>query len=434
MKNKHKLIHKYPQLVFSIVALLFILLYWFIMVITRGNWLNTYYLNDYNDTYMDYYNMLANLYDAKHPYRFNANYPALCFLIWRVLFHIVPFIPESANSFFLRTYTPATLGYILCNVFLLIYIYELLSHMISGKKITRLLLSVSIIFSGPFIFALERGNIILLSFAFTLSFCVLYNSDKKTYRILGYLCLSIAAAVKIYPALFGLLVIHKKRVRESILAVFIGIIVFLIPFFSFEGIKSFKDFLHGILYANSLQGDIGMGYNFSLKNLTKIFSVILGHNFTTYYPFLLIIMVCLCLALSLLSTKEWQRSLGIILMIIWIPDFSYTYVLIFLFIPLIQFLNELQGTEISIKNLLIGFCFLLIQIPLALPTLAQYDIFNAKFPLTYPTLIINFAIVCLAIITYIDTLVYTLKKFCNFITSKRHAEYCSSHQKDMLHG
>lgn len=100
----------------------------------------------------------------------------------------------------------------------------------------------------------------------------------------------------------------------------------------------------------------------------------------------------------------WQKTFGVVLMILWIPKFSYTYVLIYLSIPLIQFLNDCQNSGGSVVNICIGICFMITQIPLALPSLYRLDIANARLPLTYPTLIINLTLVVLTVFVGVDTL------------------------------
>lgn len=299
--------HSNPLLVFTFFSTLLIILYWTTMIWTRSDLIHTYYVNDYTDTYMDYYNMLANMYDSSHPYLHNANYPAMCFLVWRVLYHMIPLSLDASNGFFLRCYLPATLGFILYNTFVLLAIYQTLNSLIKTDRISRHLLSICLLLSGPFTFALERGNMILLSFLFSLLFFCLYNAPQKGTRCLGYLCLALAASIKIYPALFGLFIINRKNFFEVIFAIVTGIFTFILPFFCFEGVKSIRDFLPGIMYASTLQGDSGAGYNFSLKNLLKIFSLLCKHDFTDYYKPIFAICLLLCLFIILLQNHSGKK-------------------------------------------------------------------------------------------------------------------------------
>ena len=165
-------------------------------------------MNDFTNTSMDYFNMLSNLYTLK-PYSANANYPAMCFLILRVLYHMIPLVPEGNDGFYLRNYMPAQLGYIIYTIVLILGIYELLTAFCKKNEAENKLIAFSIIISGPFIFTLERGNIILVALLFLLLYVLLYNSDNRKYRYLAYIALAISASIKIYPALFGLMIIYK---------------------------------------------------------------------------------------------------------------------------------------------------------------------------------------------------------------------------------
>lgn len=256
MQELRKKLHSNPHLVYALFSTLLIVLYWATMILTRSNLIHTYYVNDYTDTYMDYYNMLATMYDSSHPYLHDANYPAMPFLIWRALYHMVPLSSDASDGFFLRNYLPATLGFILYSTFVLLAIYQTLNSLVKTGRISKPLLSMCLMLGGPFIFALERGNMILLSFLFSLLFFRLYNAPKKGTRCLGYLCLALAASIKIYPALFGLLIIKRKRISEIVFAIATGVFTFVLPFFCFEGVKSIRDFLSGILYATHYRATV----------------------------------------------------------------------------------------------------------------------------------------------------------------------------------
>lgn len=52
---------------------------WIILAISHGNILDSYFVNDYHDTSMDYFNMVSYL-DEGNPYIMDANYPPMCFL------------------------------------------------------------------------------------------------------------------------------------------------------------------------------------------------------------------------------------------------------------------------------------------------------------------------------------------------------------------
>ena len=404
------------NLVFSIGLLGCIAIYWGIMIITRCKLIDTYYVNDFTNTYMDYFNMLANLSNLK-PYENDANYPAMCFLIWRVMMHMIPLDAVNEDGYFYRDYLPATLGYIIYSIIIVLAVWEILKTYINGNKVEKLIISASIILSGPFVFTIERGNIIILSFLFLLAFCFLYQSDKKAVRYIGYFCLAMSAAIKIYPAIFGVMLLIKKKasLKEIMATIIMGVVVFVLPFFFFDGFQSLSDMFNGIFFASNLQANWGMGYNFCFSNLIKIMASLTGVLYEQIAGGYKIIGIVVCVFIFLLNDAEWKKLFALALTCIWIPDFSYTYTLL-LFIPaLIAYFNSEKYYK-DITSVIYRTLFLIIFMPIALPSMSRLDYEGAKFPLSYPTLIINMAIVLMVVCLLFDGIVNTS---CDYLLKNR---------------
>lgn len=399
-----------------LIGIVFIseLTYWFIMLFTRCSLVKTYFSPDFHDTFMDYFNMLDVVKNGD-PYALNAQYPAMCFVILRGLYHLMPLEALQIGSYDLRMYEPAWLGFILfegisAGIFFLGIHLNL--KKLKWNEWEKGLFFLTVFFSGPFLFTVERGNMILLAVSCSLMYMYLYDSDKKWKRIVSYFFLSLAASIKVYPALFGLMsvvrlfITHRTRkttvdaIRELILFVIIGCLVFFLPFFAFNGLSSIKGMLHGMLSASSIQSNIGMNINFSMYNLAKIAVAYLTGgvhnniaNRSTFQLFALIIGV----GLFVTSREEWKKWFSLVMLCLWIPTFSYTYTLLFLLLPLLSLLREtnsdlnsdITGSKKTRRwNIFYLLCFILIMIPYALPE-TSIDIPDAKFPLSYGTLIIN---------------------------------------------
>ena len=384
---------------FALLLLGFELLFWSYLIISRSRYLDNYFVNDYQNTAMDFFNMLANLFSG-HPYDNDANYPAMVFLILRILNHLVPVIPDGGSGFFLRNYMPAQLAYILLSLLTILSIWEIFRYFSNSIALENYLFSLSFILSGPFIFSVERGNFILLSYLFLLLFFSCYDSPKKSIRYLGYLALAFSASIKIYPALFGIIILGKVHWKEVFGAVALGITVFIAPFFAFDGIASVKAMLNGILLSSDLQGNIGMGYNFSFSNLLKILSAVLLFSIPVNDLLLRIIPFGLCMLIFLFNTERWKKIFAIALLCIWLPEFSYTYTLLFLTIPLFFFLKDTETESVLVRTIY-SVLFLIIVSPLALPSLSCFDTPGVKFPLSAATLLINFSIISICIILII---------------------------------
>lgn len=386
--------------IFSIATIITTIFYWLCAFVTRGDTIALYLSSDPNDTFMDYFNMLANI-PEETPYLHNANYPALSFVIWKFFYHIIPYSPDGNDGFFLRNSMYGLLGFIFCLMMSIIVLWEIFKYIQKDNKADSYLFSVALLFSGPFFFTYERGNIILLSFIFALLFSLLYKSEKKTYRYIAYTCLAISAAIKIYPAILGIIMLTKKHWKEVGILICLGIVFFILPFFCFDGLDSLKTMINGIMLSSAGGAKLGFGYNFSFQNCLRIgygFAGILKENISTIS---LSIPVVISLLIYILNEDEWKKMFALVLLILWIPSFSYTYTLIFFTIPLISFLK--QRYKKGDIFYLIG--FVLIFSFYALPKIDSLNYLlgvEFKFYMTGGMLLINFTIIIMSI-----TLIFT---------------------------
>lgn len=398
MKNNFFKIENKKTFSFAVILILYELLYCLIMLITHSNLLYTYFVPNSYDTSMDYFNMLANMqYDT--PYANNSNYPAMCFLFWKILYCLIPHSDTIMEGPFLRNYMPAQLGYIMIMGITIILLWELLKSFRIGGKFENILLSAGILLSGPIIFTFERGNIISIAFLFLLVFMRFYDSEKKYLRIFAYLSLALSASLKLYPAFFGILVLHKKRFKEAGMLIILGISLFILPFFAFDGIQSLNDMLRGMFMATSEQLSFGLGTNYSFNNLVNIIEKLCNSSIDSLPVFTTIFPTLFCILGYALTAKQWQKIYMLSLSCIWIPTVSYQYLLILFIIPFLFYLKEEQE-NISYFNCLYGVLFIIILIPLALPAIDSFK--DYKYPLTLPTLIINLTILSLSLLILIE--------------------------------
>lgn len=110
-----------------------------------------------------------------------------------------------------------------------------LYDMLEKPKLYKFLISGILLVSGVMLFSYERGNIILLTVSGMLFFLVTYESDHKLLRELGYMSLAVAAALKGYPAILGLLLVYKRQWKETVRLLLYGILASFGPFLLMEG-------------------------------------------------------------------------------------------------------------------------------------------------------------------------------------------------------
>lgn len=397
---------KAPQIRKNLIFVLLLLtgefVYWLVMICTNSQYINSYFHNNNTDTFMDYFNMLKILDTPHHAiYETKVIYPALCFCLWGIVFDMIPHPYQRMSALELRNYQPAVIGFVLCLLLTLIGIWELLKKNYESNGVKGCFFALSILFSGPILFAIERGNIILLALLFLLVFYLLYNSENKYLRYLSYIALALSASIKIYPALFGVLIISHKRWKEVFVAIVIGILMFVMPFlFLCRGgvISLFEN----ILYASPILANRGMGFNFSFANLMKIVQAFSGTTLIKNSIMLKGIPACVAIFIFITNSNEWKKMFAIVLFCIWIPEFSYTYTLVFFILPLISYLNADVGKKIEIFDYIYIMLYIIIFLPTATVTFPEMDDPGVPYPLSGSVMIVNGAIVAFSLLLIIE--------------------------------
>lgn len=391
--------------VFIALLLMGDILFWVMQMVVHGEWMSGYFIKNSSDTGMDYFNMLACL-DKHNPYKMQVNYPPMCFLILKFVYRLIPtsFRGRDANGFYYRELMHAQIIYVL---FMLIAFYcmiELIKYSYLGSDRDKRLFAGGIVFSGPLLFTLERGNLIIISFIGLLFFINLYDSEEKRKRWCAYLALSFSAAIKIYPALFGLLILYKKRYKEAIQTIIVGLVIFVAPCMIFGGLEVFQGMFLGMAAAADLQQIYGMGCNFSFSNIVNIVGAIGRYTIEQGYVLKFLVPFAMCSAVFICSKEEWQKIFAIALMCIWLPDFSYTYTLTLFILPFICFLRADKRPDVF--RFVYGVLFIIILIPLCLPSMEylEWKIERPLQPLTMSTLIENIAICLLTVCILIEDL------------------------------
>lgn len=180
-----------------------------------------------NDMYFDFWGCVKdNLY--MQPYMNNSSYPALASLFF---YFFARQIPVEADGGFFSFMAPVNnvlfMVYMLTTVCIFI---NLLNGYKTGSKLEKTMFGIIIILSAPYIYMFERGNLVFVALLFLMAFVFEKDSENKYIREISYLCLGIAAALKIYPAVFGLLLIKDGNYKAAVRVTLYGIAFFVIPF------------------------------------------------------------------------------------------------------------------------------------------------------------------------------------------------------------
>jgi len=210
--------------------------------------------------------------------------------------------------------------------------------------------------SYPVLFCLDRGNIENLLFILVSLFVVAFINKKY---FLASILLALAAGMKLYPLALIVLFIKKRRYPAA-LSTIIFLLIFTITSYSLlQGglIVNVRQSLSGMhQYANSYY-ILDNGFNFytslftyvklyiysSLANTGLLTLEMVKQSMNSVMPYYTLTTLLLygLLALHILwkETQIWKQLLLIMGAIILLPPASADYKLIYLFIPLLLYIN-----------------------------------------------------------------------------------------------
>lgn len=382
------------KFIFYIATLAGILVFILSGLLTRGHSFYNLFIPDRTNFFMDFFNVLHSLLYG--PYTYGFIYPPLPLMMYRVLLRLIPYDLVERGSYTLRAVQAGEIVFMFYMLLTLLVFIALIMEFKKGLKIEKYIFTFVMLFSAPFLFQFERANIIFVALLF-LMFFVFYKDSKNPFiRELSLIFLAISAGIKLYPAVFGLMLLKEKRFNEFFRLVAYCLILFIVPFFFVGGINQLPVFLHNILYTSDYATNWGLGFSVNIQNIVRIISAFFG-NFSEGPIFLGKIMSIILLAIGLLtafiSRSKWKTVCTLTLLMILVPIISFEYVLIFMVIPLILFLDEKRKKE-KISDYIYLACFLLILIPLPL---GNVDFINAGLgnpflPLTFGVLLQNIAL------------------------------------------
>lgn len=197
----------------------------------------------YTDWFMDFFNSIrdsaaSNVYSER-----NSIYPPLAVAFFRFLGRMLPYAEvalDPRDNYDMQKSQSCIMIYLFYTLVVVIATYRLVYKKAFEKKYessydkkTRRIaeiFSFLTIFSYPLMYCMERGNVVSLAVAFTAFFVFFRDSESKAVREISYICLALAAGLKLYPAIFGLLLLFDKKYKESIRLVVYGILAVVIPF------------------------------------------------------------------------------------------------------------------------------------------------------------------------------------------------------------
>ena len=330
------------------------------------NTLKAFSWPDQNDAFMDFYNPMAssindNVADNGYYSVIGATYPPIAALLLWCIGNCLPFDLRFLSAKDIRSTTVglffAVFLFLVCCI-LLIYLYRRF-----GKK-NKFFLPLVAILSSPMLFLFDRGNLVIITLTLSALFIAGYRSSNSFIRHCSYVCLALAASIKIYPAALGLLVLLEKKWKHTIQCVIYGVIFCVLPFFVI-GLDELALYIRNITStfdANS--EDIIrpwlVDYSHILSNWSyKFFGNLgIGQFIAKYtiYPLTFLLVGCVFMA-----RERWKSVLAVMFIQILYPSLVLYYCLSLLAIPMFMLIGESNKRKI---DCLYAALFVLALVPL----------------------------------------------------------------------
>ena len=335
-----------------------------------------------------------------------ASYPPLV-LLFALLF--VPFADYSKG--YETAYTEGFRAELSLYLFYLIFafLFCLLLFRILEKKGFSLPSQIAIVVASFFtmgmVYNYERGNYILYALLPALFFYGYYDSEKPVLREISYVCLGISAGIKLYPALFALILLRKRQFFPFFRCVAYTVLALLLPFFFLDrGLANINQFVRWLVSFAVWQANFG--YNYSISNFLGILSSVFGgmpleEVVTADYNLIALISLALPLLCGLVLNKPYKVFLAACVGMILFPNPSFYYSATFLTLPLVALLAERKKDAFDV---LYGILFFLVLTPVYL---GEVDAGNSLYVNQF---IESFALIGMELLLIVDAAITLYQK------------------------
>ena len=326
----------------------------------HGQKLQYYFHQDLVDSFMDLFNSVV--WNKERGGELGI-YPPIGILPYKILARLVPWELFS-NITDMREQAFSLRGSVYGAFILFIHfipfavLFFCFCEKFFGKGKGSVLYLCTFLLSGVMLYAFERGNNIIYAFLTTLFFVYFYSqkNERTLYKHLAYFSLAVAVSIKLYPAVFGLLLLSEKDIKGCFVTVLEFVVMYIVGFL----LCGFSLSSNNVQQISSWTGSVtvtALGTNFSIKNfimmVNKIF-VWLTHAKVSYFELPAVfyfvtklIILCSGIFTYMFYPRKWGKIASLSFMCIFIPDVSFQYVLLFLFIPLFIYIADEVETSLS---------------------------------------------------------------------------------------
>lgn len=398
------------NLFFLSVILNFVILVINIVFLSKQELLSSQYLSVGGDYFGDFFESM--FFSVKEDlYQYGNIYPPFCYMILYLVSKIYPDAKMFYDPYTMRDTQAGRMIYISVIAICLLVIAFCILQVAKAKPWKKVLTLFSILFTLPMFVLIDRGNILLISLVFSFIFVVFYDSENKVLREIALISLAIASAIKIYPAVLGVLLIKRGNIKVISRTVIYGVFCFFVPFAFFGGTEAFVQFVHnlqaGVAQRRLVEGSINCEVNLS-SAVSTIYRLFVHHPTEAQYAVIEKFSRCLSYILaiqfiagSFLSKTKWKKVLSLSAIILIIPDFSYSYCIASYLPAIMMYIAETKRKK---SDLLYLIPFICLTVPYGINL---YDYFFKVFEVgtRYSVVCQNLAQVVIFVVLFIEIVI-----------------------------
>ena len=309
------------------------------------------FFNGGNDLFADYFNVHRFIAE-RDPY-FNemvSNYLPLSYLLLMPLNNLCDYAHMSQDDCY--TCYVAVISAVVFLIVSLFFFFDSLNRL-NKKQGWRTFNTFLLLFSSIFLYSIERGNMVFLAAAGINYFLAYYESESVWKRRFGLFCLCFAAVLKIFPVLFGILLLKDKRYRDIAFCIVVGLLLTFLPFLYFKhGFGNIPRMIEEVRAHMAIAALPDTVYKFGIHSLAQLVMFAVnyinpGHiaaptiaAWTISTKVLTAILACVSLVFAFMEKQRWMQ-IGLIAMVIMLyPADSYFYSGLYLIPMIMLFLNK----------------------------------------------------------------------------------------------
>jgi hypothetical protein len=203
------------------------------------------------------------------------------------------------------------------------------------------------LFSYPFLFTLDRGNIEFYILIATGSFFVFYNSPHSSYRDLASFGLAAGIAIKIYPVLLLAVPFKDRRYIDCLKIIALASLITLFSATTLNGgtwaaLNDFRGMLNTtgqlvkdqIIYAH---GNAGLYYGVVIVLKKLGCSSVLAVFYRIYWLIGLCILLSYCTVIVMSRLSFWASCTCLVSLMCLVPSLSNDYRTLQILVPMLLF-------------------------------------------------------------------------------------------------